>query len=87
MSEEVRGGRCSVRSRNAWVGFRVRLAQRELEFSMKTDEFEIPPMECRARRSRAVFKISGGSHTPCGQVCRGGSRPRIVLGVEFLVSR
>ena len=34
---------------------------------MKTDEFEIPPMECRARRSRAVFKISGGSHTPCGQ--------------------
>ena len=40
------------------VGFRVRLAQRELEYSMKTDEFEIPPMECRARRSRAVFKIS-----------------------------
>ena len=49
----------------AGVGFRVRLAQRELEFSMKTDEFEIPPMECRARRSRAVFKISGGFHTPC----------------------
>ena len=42
----------------AGVGFRVRLAQRELEYSMKTDEFEIPPMECRARRSRAVFKIS-----------------------------
>ena len=39
-------------------GFRVRLAQRELEYSMNTDEFEIPPMECRARRSRAVFKIS-----------------------------
>ena len=51
----------------AWFGFRVRLAQRELEYSMKTDEFEIPPMECRARRSRAVFKISTGSHTPCGQ--------------------
>ena len=48
-------------------GFRVRLAQRELEYSMNTDEFEIPPMECRARRSRAVFKISGGFHTPCGR--------------------
>ena len=34
---------------------------------MKTDEFEMPPMECRARRSRAVFKISGLFHTPCGQ--------------------
>ena len=34
---------------------------------MKTDELEIPPMECRARRSRAVFKISTGSHTPCGR--------------------
>ena len=67
MSEEVRGGRCSARPRNAWVGFRVRLAQRELEYSMKTDEFEIPPMECRARRSRAVFKISIGFHTPCGR--------------------
>ena len=51
----------------AGVGFRVRLQQRELEFSMKTDEFEIPPMECRARRSRAVFKISTGFHTPCGR--------------------
>ena len=58
MSERFRGGRCSVRRCNAWVGFRVRLAQRELEYSMKTDEFEIPPMRCRARRSRAVFKIS-----------------------------
>ena len=51
----------------AAFGFRVRLPQRELEYSMKTDEFEIPPMECRARRSRAVFKISGGFHTPCGR--------------------
>ena len=34
---------------------------------MKTDEFEMPPMECRARRSRAVFKISIGFHTPCGR--------------------
>ena len=34
---------------------------------MKTDDFEIPPVECRAGRSRAVFKISGGFHTPCGQ--------------------
>ena len=34
---------------------------------MKTDEFEMPPMECRARRSRAVFKISTGFHTPCGR--------------------
>ena len=51
----------------SWFGFRARLAQRELEYSMKTDEFEIPPMECRARRSRAVFKISTLSHTPCGQ--------------------
>ena len=51
----------------AAFGFRVRLAQRELEYSIKTDEFEIPPMECRARRSRAVFKISTGSHTPCGR--------------------
>ena len=67
MSEEVRGGRCSVRRRNAGVGFRVRLPQRELEYFMKTDEFEIPSMECRARRSRAVFKISGLSHTPCGR--------------------
>ena len=33
----------------------------------KTDEFEIPPMECRARRSRAVFKISTLFHTPCGR--------------------
>ena len=47
VSEEVRGGRCSVRRRNAWFGFRVRLAQRELEYSMKTDEFAIPPMRCR----------------------------------------
>ena len=30
-------------------------------------------MECRARRPRAVFKISTGSHTPCGR-CRGGSK-------------
>ena len=67
MSEEVRGGRCSVRPRSAAFGFRVRLAQSELECDMKTDEFEIPPMECRARRSRAVFKISGGFHTPCGR--------------------
>ena len=49
------------------VGFRARLAQRELEYSMKTNEFEIPPMRCRARRSRAVFKISIGSHTLCGR--------------------
>ena len=56
------------------VWFRVRLAQNELRNLIKTHEFEIPPMECRARRSRAVFKISTGSHTPCGQVCRGGSR-------------
>ena len=48
-------------------GFRARLAQRELEYSMKTDEFEIPQMECRAGRSRALFKISTLSHTPCGQ--------------------
>ena len=67
MSEEVRGGRCSVRPRMLRSGFLVRLAQRELEYSMKTDEFEIPPMECRARRSRAVFKISTGFHTPCGR--------------------
>ena len=67
MSEEVRGGRCSVRPRNAWFGFRVRLAQNELQNLRKIDEFAIPPMECRARRSRAVFKISTGSHTPCGR--------------------
>ena len=51
----------------AGVGFRVRLPQIELEYPMKTDEFEIPSMECRAKRSRAVFKISGGFHTPCGR--------------------
>ena len=48
-------------------GFRAHLAQKELKYSMKTDELEIPQMECRAGRSRAVFKISEGSHTPCGQ--------------------
>ena len=47
--------------------FCARLAQRELKYSMKTDELEIPQMECRAGRSRAVFKISIGSHTPCGR--------------------
>ena len=51
----------------AWFGFRVRLAQIELEYLIKTDAFEIPPVECRARRSRAVFKISTGFHTPCGR--------------------
>ena len=34
---------------------------------MKTNELEIPQMECRAGRSRAVFKISTGFHTPCGR--------------------
>ena len=48
-------------------GFRVRLPRNELRNFIKTNEFEIPPMECRARRSRAVFKISGLSHTPCGR--------------------
>ena len=83
----LRGGRGGRMALRPGVGFRARLAQRELEYSMKTDEFEMPPMRCRARRSRAVFEISGRFHAPCGQVCRGGSRPRIVLGVEFLVSR
>ena len=48
-------------------GFRALLAQKELKYSMKTDELKIPQMECRAGRSRAVFKISTGSHTPCGR--------------------
>ena len=48
-------------------GFRVRLQQNELRNLINIDEFEIPPMECRARRSRAVFQISGGFHTPCGR--------------------
>ena len=52
----------------AWFKFRVRLAQIELEYLIKTDAFEIPPMECRARRSRAVFKISTLFHTPCGRL-------------------
>ena len=34
---------------------------------MKTNKLEIPQMECRAWRSRAIFKISILSHTPCGR--------------------
>ena len=70
-------------------GFRAGLAQRELEYSMKTDEFEMPPMECRwgvrAQLNSYCWIISHAMRAPCG--CRGGSKPRIVLGVEFLVSR
>ena len=55
------------------VGFRARLAQSELEYSMKTDEFEIPPMECRARRSRAVY-IRMVPHAMRATSCRGGSK-------------
>ena len=51
----------------AWFGFRVRLAQRELEYSMKTDEFAIPPMRCRWGVRAQLNNYCNDFHTPCGR--------------------